>query len=167
MKTHFAKLQEAKDPGELFKFCEELIEKKGKYDSSYLRRFRSVIDEKESEETEEWQPWKQAAEKYGEPELLEMVEAKSILSRPSTLLPPTTKIPYPRNLEVYVVGSKQAKRRRTQDTNQIVDRNELDTHSRELAVKDFTKAITDRRNVPPRCLFTSHPKHRHNRLLYP
>jgi len=77
--------------------------------------------------------------KYGEDILTEMVTAKTIASRPNAMLPPNTKIEWPRNLEVAALTESWNKKRKS-----------IDATANEVAAgssTDFEKKFDEYQNI--------------------
>eukprot|EP00959_Pyramimonas_sp_CCMP1952_P148752 3111515-Pyramimonas_sp.AAC.1 len=87
----------------------ELVDQKNKYPPNYLARNRTIQDEHASRETEQWKPWQEMANKFGEDALLEMISANTAQARPNEKLPPNTETPWPKNLEVLLVEETKDK----------------------------------------------------------
>jgi hypothetical protein len=125
LKEYYKKLTEDKvgNAAEIKDLMDCVIDAKGKkLPEQLLQKFHKTIDEKETNEGGTWIPWKEAVAKYGEDILTEMVTAKTISSRPSALLPPNTKIEWPRNLEVAAITeSWNNKRSSIDETSNAVD----------------------------------------------
>eukprot|EP00959_Pyramimonas_sp_CCMP1952_P115828 2421817-Pyramimonas_sp.AAC.1 len=87
----------------------ELVDQKGKYSPDYLARNRIIQEEYASREAEQWKPWQDMANKFGDDALLEMTSANAMQARPNGKLPPNAKIPWPKNLEVLLVDETKDK----------------------------------------------------------
>ena len=62
----------------LEKFMTDMIDKKGKLSEDYFEHKRTIVHEAEGATAEHWVPWKEAADKEGHDNLLEMIEAKIV-----------------------------------------------------------------------------------------
>jgi len=103
LKEYYKKLTQDKigNAAEIKSLMECVIETKGtKIPPKVMEHLRKTRDVTSTNEGGAWIPWKEAVAKYGEDILTEMVIAKTIASRTNAMLPPNSKIEWPRNLEV-------------------------------------------------------------------
>ena len=142
LKEYYKKLTEDKvgNAAEIKSLMECVIEAKGKeLPPKLLSQMHKTIDEKETNEGGTWLPWKEAVAKYGEDILTEMVIAKTIDSRHNAMLPASTKIEWPRNLEVAALTESWNNKRKS-----------IDETSNEVAAgssTDFAKKFDEYQNM--------------------
>ena len=125
VKEAWSQLQKEKNPEEMQKFMEEVIQTKGKYTSSFLTRCKTTKFEEMEGEEGGWISWSKAAEEEGGCDILqEMLQAKTIEIRRNPKLPASSSIPFPRNQQVRFVKEVFCRKRKRGEETRREDADE-------------------------------------------
>lgn len=140
VKDYYKELVKNKEEDEIQDFINDLIDMGPNLPADYISRKRTIIDEKESDHSDEWMAWKKAEEIEGRECLKEMVEANTVPSMRNPKLPADTKIPWPDHLIVKLSRKVEHKRLRTSDTKEMAEHVSIDPHKHESFVKEHMQA---------------------------
>ena len=147
VKEHYKMLLKKKDHKEIEKFMDDIISFAGHIPNDYLVRKRSHSSEEGTDTQVGWISFKEAADRDGEEVVLEMIEAGTIPSRKNPKLPPSSKVPYPKNMQVKYSVEKEVTHKRTRDETQLHEHHDPDAEAHEEFLKGFAKNKVDNRNA--------------------
>ena len=136
LKVHYQKLCKAKNQEQIAAFVQEVANIRGKIPQDYIQTFRSFEDSLNSLAVEGWQPWKKAADDYGEDVLLEMVNSGKVAAKINPDLPPDSKVSYPRNQVVLITAESTVKKKKTMEKKSLHEFQESTPDSHEAFLKE-------------------------------
>ena len=125
-------------------FIEDVIQSKGKPVDTIIRK-RKIASSSAQSTTEGWVSWNTAVTQEGEEVLLELVETRAIASRIHPKLGTTSKVPYPKNLQVWLSTETSTKKKETCDEETLAEGTEVNPETHEKFIKKFaTEKIATR-----------------------
>ena len=141
---HYKEIQATSDNSEVLAFIEDVIQSKGKPVDTIIRK-RKIASSSAQSTTEGWVSWNTAATQEGEEVLLELVETRAIASRIHPKLGTTSKVPYPKNLQVWLSTETSTKKKETCDEETLAEGTEVNPETHEKVIKKFaTEKIATR-----------------------
>ena len=127
-------------------FMQEMVNTKGAAAEKIVRK-KQLVDDTFADDEEGWVSFGLGATKEGWDCLLEMVEDGAVESRKNPKLKATSKIPYPKHLQVYLTESKKRIRTGTRELNSLVVEHDIVPEENEQFLKDFATKKTRRRRL--------------------
>ena len=149
VRDEYNELKQAGDDEKLMELVTNIIESKSRLAPDSITRKRKQVDSNVKNVEEGWVSWAVAAANEGEDVLMELVESGAAVCRRHPQLSPDSKIPYPKNQQVWISNEKFRKQEGAIDETELNEQGEVDTNKHEEFLKDFANAkIKVKRDKP-------------------
>ena len=139
-RDEYMRLNKEGEDDEIMEFTKAIMNSRAQVPADFFGRKRKIEETKEKIGDEGWMSWSKAVTIEGEDVLLDMIQSGAIESRVHPKLSADSKIPYPKNLQVYMVQEKIRKCDATTDEVTLQEASEVDAERHENWLKEFHTA---------------------------
>jgi hypothetical protein len=140
LKETYADIMKSKDFAKLDQFLDDVVSTKGNLPADTFNRYRGIIKETGETNTAEWMPWVEITGKYGDDNVLEMIQAGTLEAKKNPNLPANSKIAYPRNQLVRYCRTVATNTETQRDEGQLAEHQAVEPEGHEQFLKDFAEA---------------------------
>ena len=133
-------LKKGKNAAKLNDFMDNVIQSGGTFDENTLKRLRATTHDDSRSDTDCWIQWREATcSFYDEDALKEMVESGEVASRRNQKLKPDSKVPWPRNLEIFHVRTTHTKKQNTRDETVLQEGQDLNPETHQAFIEQSAR----------------------------